>query len=287
MRGAGGDEAISYIYDGDQIIAEYDASNNLITKYIYGTGIDEPIQGLSPTGTVPAWYYHFDGLGSVTSLTDSAGIPLENYSYDVYGRSGNTSGLGNRFMFTGREYDNETGLYYYRERYYSPAIGRFLQTDPLGATDENTYAYVYNNPVNWMDPYGLMSIMPPSYGLGVDLLFQPTTAASAILPRISNRPVINIGGLEVKDIGKPVSITDHYLKNAKGEEKGEEKKAEEGKQQKPLDKKSWWNKLKDLRIKVEKHPAHHSFDGEKKEHIQITIWQKGQKGSHKNYYFPL
>ena len=145
-----------FLYDGEHIIAEYDTQGNLKTKYIYGPAVDEPIKGLSPTGTVPEWYYHYDGLGSVTNLTDSSGTVLESYSYDAYGRPQIGSSLGNRFMFTGREFDEETGLYYYRARHYSPVIGRFLERDPLGYIDDNInlYTYVGNNPLNWVDPYG-------------------------------------------------------------------------------------------------------------------------------------
>ena len=65
------------------------------------------------------------------------------------------SSYNNSYMFTGREYDTETGLYYYRARYYDPGLGRFLETDPLGYVDsENLYAYVGNNPWNWVDPKG-------------------------------------------------------------------------------------------------------------------------------------
>ncbi|MBI4707834.1 MAG: RHS repeat-associated core domain-containing protein, partial [Candidatus Omnitrophica bacterium] len=137
----------------------------LIKKFIYGVGIDEVLKGLSPQGTVPEWYYHYDGLGSVIALINSAGAVIEKYEYDVFGNTiirdsagatQQSSSAGNRFMFTGRELDSETGLYYYRARYYSPQIGRFLQRDPVGyAVDINLYRYCNNNPLNWVDPWGL------------------------------------------------------------------------------------------------------------------------------------
>jgi RHS repeat-associated protein len=101
------------------------------------------------------YYYHFDGLGSVVALTDGSGDAVQLYEYSIFGEvSASDPNHPNRFLFTGREFDSETGLYYYRARYYNPYIGRFLQTDPAG-DGMNRYAYCANSPVNWLDPSGL------------------------------------------------------------------------------------------------------------------------------------
>ena len=109
------------------------------------------------------YYYHFDGLGSVAALSNVNGDIVERYSYDIFGEPNRTSDVNNPYMFTGRRYDTEVSFYYYRARFYKPDIGRFLQTDPLGYVNGmNLYTYVGNNPLNWIDPWGLLG-----FGIGI------------------------------------------------------------------------------------------------------------------------
>ncbi|MCU0918236.1 MAG: hypothetical protein MUC88_27275 [Planctomycetes bacterium] len=153
-----GDVILKYVYDADHCIAEYDAAGNLHRKYVYGPGVDQPISMTETAGSYGGtYYYHFDALGSVVALTDADANTVEVCEYDVYGRVGATdANHPNRFLFTGRELDKETGLYYYRARYYNPQIGRFLQTDPVGySAGMNWYVYCGNNSTNGVDPSGL------------------------------------------------------------------------------------------------------------------------------------
>jgi RHS repeat-associated protein len=105
------------------------------------------------------YYYHLDGLGSVTGITDATGNVVQRYEYDSYGNI--VSVLDPDFIqpytYTAREYDPESGLYFYRARYYDAKAGRFVSEDPIGfnSGDVNFYAYVGNNPVNFVDPQGL------------------------------------------------------------------------------------------------------------------------------------
>ncbi len=108
-----------------------------------------------------AYYYHFDGLGSVVALSNSNGDSCQSYEYSAYGQvaASDPNFIANPYMFTGRRFDIETGLYYYRARYYNPYIGRFLQTDPVGyGAGINWYAYCGNNPLGYTDPSGLYSM---------------------------------------------------------------------------------------------------------------------------------
>jgi len=163
-----------YAYDGDQIIAEYDGSGTLLRKFIYGPGVDEPICLIEVADNNAVYYYHLDGLGSVVALSHVNRVLVERYTYDIFGRPTirdangteiEDSAFGNPYRFTGRAYDAETALYYYRARYYDYATARFLQPDPMGYTDDlNLYSYCGNNPLSFIDPFGLSIGAPLAFG---------------------------------------------------------------------------------------------------------------------------
>jgi RHS repeat-associated protein len=160
---------------------QYDASGNRVTKtingvstnYLYdGANIVQELSGTSPTanllnGGVDKVLTRSDGAGtrtpltdlqgSVVALADDTGTLQTEYTYDPFGNttsSGASSASSSKY--TGRE-DDATGLYYYRARYYSPSLQRFISEDPigLGGGDANFYAYVGNDPINSVDPSGL------------------------------------------------------------------------------------------------------------------------------------
>ena len=142
-----------YVYDGEDILLEYDGANVLQARYTHGPGIDEPI-AITKAGST--YFYHQDGLGTVTELTDASGAVAKAYAYDTHGNIVEQTGtIETPYAYTGRELDSETGLYYYRSRYYDPRMGRFLQKDSIGLYGGiNLYAYVYNNVATLKDPSG-------------------------------------------------------------------------------------------------------------------------------------
>jgi RHS repeat-associated protein len=150
-----------YAYDGLNVIAELYGSGALVASYTHGAGIDDPII-MRLHGGVGAGncFYHKNHQGSVTEVTDSDGNVVKQYKYDAYGRKYFESGpaLVDEPAYTARERHDRTGLYYYRNRFYYPQIGRFISQDPIGMLGgTNLYAYVGNDPVNWTDPLGLQA----------------------------------------------------------------------------------------------------------------------------------
>lgn len=144
--------ATNFSYDGADVVLDVNSDNSTVT-YLNGPGMDNKLkQTHSASGTL---YFSQDHLGSTTALTDASGTVVAQAGYDAFGNS--TSSLPTRYGYAGRELDSDTGLYYYRARWYDSQAGRFLSEDPLGIAggDVNFYVYVGNSPVNWTDPLGL------------------------------------------------------------------------------------------------------------------------------------
>ncbi len=152
-----------FAYDGWKPIVEWDGSGNFSAWNIYGAGPDEILWRCQGNGNIR---YHTDKQGNIAFLLDGNGNGIERYTYDAFGSPTVTdwnganprtsSNYSNRFMFTGREFFAEMGVMDYRNRFYHPGLGRFLQPDPTGfaAGDLNLFRYCGGDPVNNVDPTG-------------------------------------------------------------------------------------------------------------------------------------
>jgi RHS repeat-associated protein len=150
---AGGSNAIS-VYDGEQEVLTYDGSSGQIQqRFLWGIGIDDAVSQVNVAANTRSTFLA-DIQGSVIATLDAGSGTLGKTGYLAFGESASTAGT---YRYTGRRIDAETnGLYYYRARMYSPVLGRFLQPDPIGtAGGINLYAYVGNDPINFVDPQGL------------------------------------------------------------------------------------------------------------------------------------
>ncbi|PKN88619.1 MAG: hypothetical protein CVU51_03790 [Deltaproteobacteria bacterium HGW-Deltaproteobacteria-1] len=179
-----------YVYDNEDIVMEYDGLDNIKARYTHGPGIDEPLAVKQGSTN---YYYHADGLGSIVALSNATGKAVQLYRYDPFGRFSQSGSVTQPYLYTAREYDTETALYYYRARYYDQRAGRFITRDPISFAggDANLYAYVGNNPVNWIDPAGLAGcyVSYPGYPIAI-----PGTSAKV--------PLTHAGILSYNDKGK-------------------------------------------------------------------------------------
>lgn len=158
----------NYYYFGSMLIEERDGADATRATYVYGRYVDEVLQMRRGAND---FYYHEDDMHNVVKLTNAAGAVVESYEYGDFGEpefvgsAGQTlaaSAVGNPWLFTGRRYDDETGLYEYRTRYLDPRSGRFITRDTIGTWGDplefgNAYAYAGNSPFGNVDPFGTSS----------------------------------------------------------------------------------------------------------------------------------
>jgi RHS repeat-associated protein len=156
-----------YIYDANNVIAEYNLNGVLLARYANSSAmLDDVIatkvtsQGATESlaATTGVYYYLKDGVGSVVGVTDSIGNDRAHFTYSTFGEIvGAGSGtIGASRAFASREFEPEIGLYYNRARSYDPSTGRFMQSDPIWPKSGlNPYTYAYNNPARFVDPTGL------------------------------------------------------------------------------------------------------------------------------------
>jgi RHS repeat-associated protein len=145
-----------YVYDEDNVALVFDGQGNQTHRYLHGTGVDQVLADERADGSV-VWALT-DQIGSIRDLVDNSGTVVNHITYDSFGKVvSQTGSVVFRYGFTGREQDGETGLDYYRARYYDSAVGRFISEDPIGfnAGDTNLSRYVGNGPTNFVDPSGL------------------------------------------------------------------------------------------------------------------------------------
>lgn len=147
-----------FAWDGDRINLEIGVSGNsvsILRRYVPGAGTDETVVWYEGAGLSDRRWLHTDERGSVTAITNSAGSTIRINTYDEYGIPAATN-IG-RFQYTGQAWFPELGLYYYKARIYSPTLGRFMQSDPIGYGDGmNWHNYVGSDPVNRTDPTGMI-----------------------------------------------------------------------------------------------------------------------------------
>jgi RHS repeat-associated protein len=124
---------------------------------VFGPGLDEPLVSYEGSNLSDRHWLHADERGSIVAVSNDSGAVTAINRYDEYGFPQGT--LAAPFGYTGQQWIPELGMYYYRARIYSATLGRFMQTDPIGyGSGMNLHAYVLNDPVNRIDPYGLEDV---------------------------------------------------------------------------------------------------------------------------------
>lgn len=171
---------VYFVYNGVHVWADFNEAGEATTRFLHGDNTDEAIARFRAGGDGTAWYLS-DALGTIRDLADANGAQVNHTEYESFGRiiSQLNESLADRYSFTGREYDQTLGLYYFRSRMLDPLAGQFNSNDQLGfsAGDTNLSRYVFNSPLQFTDPTGNTAVI--EYNATLDIAFNENNLALA------------------------------------------------------------------------------------------------------------
>jgi RHS repeat-associated protein len=183
-------QTIDYVYDGDHLVLEVDGNGNLIREYTHFPGIDRPhsMRQWANGEYGAVYYYVLNQPGHVNALVNASDQLVNHYRYTPFGErvaSQTSEGTENPLQYMARELDAVTGLYYVRNRWYDPQMGRFISEDPIGlAGGMNLYEYAASNPVSMRDPWGLAPCPRTVAGLVQAYMGWCEWPMAVVLPRV-------------------------------------------------------------------------------------------------------
>ncbi|WP_336788309.1 DNRLRE domain-containing protein [Paenibacillus sp. MMO-177] len=200
VRTESNNEVVNYFYDGENVVLETDANNNVIREYTWDMA-RRPVT-MSMDGIT--YFYHLNAHGDVVSMTDMAGNIVASYTYDAWGNLLSSNGVianSNPYRYASYRFDNNTNLYYLTTRYYDANNGRFITKDTFqGLLDDplslNLYSYTKNNPINSIDPDGHLS-----FAYRYDVGWGTYAAFRIGLSYVRVSAVLTVGGV-ILQVGK-------------------------------------------------------------------------------------